>query len=105
MALRIFAALLIAVALALQWRLWFGDGGMLEVRRLREQVAAQKMENEKLLERNRMLTAEVKDLKQGTTAIEERARTDLGMVGQNESFYQVAPAQTDAANVKAHSRP
>src|SRR5262245_33139192 len=94
--MRILAAALVVLVLILQYRLWFGDGGMREVSRLREEVAAQKVENEKLQERNRTLTAEVIDLKKGKSAIEERARTDLGMVGRNESFYQVmtAPAKT-----------
>ena len=93
--MRIIAAVLLVLALALQYRLWLGDGGMREVWRLRAEVATQKTENEQLKERNRTLSAEVLDLKKGKTAIEERARTDLGMVGRNESFYQVmtAPAK------------
>jgi len=82
------AALLIMLAL-LQYRLWFGSGGMTEVTRLRVEIGKQKVENDTLRERNRTLTAEVQDLKKGTTAIEERARTDLGMVGQKETFFQV----------------
>jgi cell division protein FtsB len=91
--MRIVAAVLAVLVLALQYRLWVSDGGMREVWRLREEVAAQRAENEKLKERNRTLVAEVQDLKQGTTAIEERARTDLGMVGNNETFYQVMSGQ------------
>jgi cell division protein FtsB len=87
--MRIIAAVLAVLVLALQYRLWVSDGGMREVWRLRDEVAAQRAENEKLKERNRTLVAEVQDLKQGTTAIEERARTDLGMVGNSETFYQV----------------
>ena len=81
-------ALLILLGL-LQYRLWFGDAGVREVNRLRAEIELQKVENDKLRERNRTLTAEVQDLKKGTTAIEERARTDLGMVGQRETFFQV----------------
>jgi len=93
--MRIIAAILIALVLVLQYRLWVGNGGMREVWRLRDEVAVQRAENEKLKDRNRTLSAEVLDLKKGKTAIEERARTDLGMVGSNESFYQVmtAPAK------------
>jgi cell division protein FtsB len=87
--MRIVAAVLIVLVLGLQYRLWASDGGMREVWRLRNEVASQQAENEKLKERNRTLVAEVQDLKQGKTAIEERARTDLGMIGNNESFYQV----------------
>lgn len=100
MATRIIAAVLLIVALLLQWRLWASDNGMREVWRLRQEIDMQKGDNEALQERNRTLTAEVQDLKKGKTAIEERARTDLGMVGSNETFYQVlpdAPASTSPA--------
>jgi cell division protein FtsB len=89
------AALLVVLAL-LQYRLWLGNGGMREVTRLRAQIEQQRVANDVLRERNRTLSAEVQDLKKGTTAIEERARTDLGMVGQKETFYQVVtPKHTD----------
>jgi Septum formation initiator len=89
--MRILALSLLAVVLLLQYRLWVSDGGMREVWRLRREVAAQQDVNEQLKDRNRTLTAEVQDLKKGKSAIEERARTDLGMVGSNETFFQVAP--------------
>lgn len=91
--MKFLAAALLVVLLALQYRLWLGDGGMREVGRLRQEIDQQHKENESLLERNRTLTAEVQDLKKGTTAIEERARSDLGMVKQGETFYQVVPPQ------------
>ena len=87
--MKYLAAALLILLVLLQYRLWFGDGGMREVGRLRAQIELQKKENESLKERNRTLAAEVQDLKKGTTAIEERARTDLGMVGQRETFFQV----------------
>jgi cell division protein FtsB len=87
--MRIIAAILFILVLALQYRLWASDDGVREVWRLRDEIAAQRAENEQLKERNRTLIAEVQDLKQGKTAIEERARTDLGMIRDNESFYQV----------------
>jgi cell division protein FtsB len=89
--MRIIALLLLVMILALQYRLWMADGGMREVWRLRKEVATQVEENSKLKERNRNLAAEVLDLKKGKAAIEERARADLGMVGANETFFQVAP--------------
>ncbi len=94
--MRIVAAVLLVLVLALQYRLWVSDGGMREVWRLRDEATTQRAENEKLQERNRTLVAEVQDLKQGKTAIEERARTDLGMIGSNESFYQVMSPSTAA---------
>ena len=92
--MRALAILLLALVLLLQYRLWIADGGMREVWRLRKEVAAQREENAKLQERNRTLTAEVQDLKKGKAAVEERARTDLGMVGRDETFFQVVPTSS-----------
>jgi len=75
--------------LLLQYSLWFGNGGLLRVWQLNRSVEEQKAENAKLKERNQALEAEVRDLKKGLEAIEERARTDLGMIKKDETFYQV----------------
>ena len=83
-------ALALAV-IALQYRLWFSDDGVQGVSRLQQAVAAQRAENDQLAERNRQLAAEVRDLKTGMEALEERARSDLGMIARNETFYQVVP--------------
>jgi cell division protein FtsB len=95
-------ALVLLLAL-LQYRLWLSDDGMREVRRLRTDITEQRTQNEALRERNRTLAAEVQDLKKGTTAIEERARTDLGMIGKSETFYQVV-APRPAEPVDARNR-
>ena len=87
--MKFLAAALVIVLVLLQYRLWLGDGGMSEVHRLRADIEVQRSQNRELKERNRTLAAEVQDLKKGTVAIEERARTDLGMVGRGETFYQV----------------
>ena len=89
--MRIFAIVLLVALLALQYRLWFSDSGVRELGRLERAVAAQQQENAELKARNAQLAAEVLDLKQGMAAVEERARSDLGMIGANESFYQVVP--------------
>jgi cell division protein FtsB len=91
MMLRIVAGILFAALLVLQYRIWASPGGMREVWRLEKAIDAQTQENEHLVERNRTLAAEVRDLKEGKQAIEERARTDLGMVKANETFFQVVP--------------
>src|SRR5512134_3299591 len=91
MTLRIVAGLLFAALLVLQYRIWASPSGMREVWRLERTIEAQVAENERLAERNRTLAAEVRDLKDGKKAIEERARTDLGMVRANETFFQVVP--------------
>jgi cell division protein FtsB len=91
MTIRFVAGFLIVAVLALQYRLWASPDGMRDVWRLEKAVAAQQEENGRLKERNQRLAAEVHDLKEGHAAIEERARTDLGMVGSNETFFQVLP--------------
>jgi len=74
--------------LVLQFRLWFGDGGLIEIHRLHQAVDTQQIQNSALKERNAALEAEVVDLKTGVAAIEERARSDLGMIKKGETFYQ-----------------
>jgi cell division protein FtsB len=87
------AAALLLVVLMLQHRLWLSGDGVREVSRLSEAVEHQKSENGELAARNQQLIAEVADLKAGMAAIEERARSELGMIGRNETFYQVVPAR------------
>jgi len=83
------ATILFGLLLILQYTLWFGNGGLLRYWQLNAKVEAQKVENEQLTERNSALEAEVIDLKQGLEAIEERARSDLGMIKKDETFFQV----------------
>lgn len=89
--MKLFLGLLVTVLLLLQYRLWVSEDGLREVVHLRDAVAAQQAENATLAERNGQLAAEVVDLRSGNTALEERARNDLGMVGAHETFYQVVP--------------
>jgi cell division protein FtsB len=77
------------VAVLLQAQLWFSDDGYRKTVNLRAAVAEQRIQNETLLERNSALDAEVVNLKQGLEAAEERARTDLGLIGRRETFFQV----------------
>ena len=86
----LFGALLTATVL-LQYRLWLSPDGVREVSRLSSAVAAQMANNNELRARNAQLAAEVTDLKQGMLALEERARSELGMISANETFYQVVP--------------
>jgi cell division protein FtsB len=80
-----------AVVLLTQYRLWASPDGVRESMQLEDAVTAQRTENERLKARNGQLAAEVRDLKQGFNALEERARSDLGMIAANETFYQVVP--------------
>jgi cell division protein FtsB len=82
------------VILLLQYRVWLSEDGVRELDRLKRAVAAQRSENDQLAERNKQLAAEVRDLKTGLDALEERARSDLGMIASHETFYQVVPPST-----------
>jgi cell division protein FtsB len=90
------AVALLVVLAGIQYRLWISGDGVRELAQLRDAVAAQRAENDRLSERNLQLAAEVRDLKQGFTALEERARSDLGMISANETYYQVVPPEPAA---------
>ncbi|HMM65582.1 MAG TPA: cell division protein FtsB [Dokdonella sp.] len=95
--LRYVALLLLILLIALEVKLWVGQGGMAEVWRLEKSVAEQKQKNEELKARNDALAAEVANLKDGDEAIEERARSELGLVKPGEKVYQVVePAAAGA---------
>jgi len=100
-------ALFVLLAIALQAKLWWGDGGLGEARELERRVAEQRQENARLQQRNDALEAEVEDLKSGEAAIEDRARSELGMIRPGEVFYRVvedaeaAPADGAAAAADA----
>jgi cell division protein FtsB len=99
------AVALLVVAVLLQYRIWLSEDGVREVERLSAAAQSQRVLNEQLVERNRQLAAEVHDLKSGMGALEERARSDLGMIAGNETFYQVVPAQPPAAATNSsHTR-
>lgn len=90
--MRILAIVLVALIAALQYPMWLGKGGWLKVRDLDRQLDAQREENARLQARNEALDADVRDLKTGHEAIEERARAELGMVRGDEVFFQLQPA-------------
>ena len=87
--MKILSYILAAMLLAIQYPLWVGKGGWLRVRDLDQQLVVQNEANAKLKARNDALDAEVRDLKQGLEALEERARMELGMIKRDEVFYQV----------------
>ena len=80
---------LVLILAALQYRLWVGEGSLGEITVLRREIREQQLELERLRERNRALQAEVEDLKRGLEAIEERARSEMGMIKEGEVFYQI----------------
>ena len=88
----VFLVALLAIAW-LQARLWLGEGGVADNSDLQAQIVTRQAENARLAERNRVLEAEVRDLKQGLEAVEEHARLDLGMIKNGETFVRVTQAQ------------
>jgi len=103
--MRIFSIVLAALIILLQYPLWLGKGGWLRVWEIDRQVQAQKDSNAKLRARNDALDAEVRDLKQGYDAIEERARFELGMIKQDEIFFQILDKTPDKAGANAPAAP
>lgn len=93
--MRMVLYVLLALLALLQARLWVSDDGYRAAWRLTDQVAAQRQENEALRERNRALAAEVGDLKTGLDAVEEIARSELGMIRSGETLFQVVDVEDD----------
>jgi len=87
--MKILLAMLVLVLVAVQLNLWVGDGSYSEILALEEQIELQKQENMVLAERNQQLEGEVLDLKTGLDAVEERARSEYGMVKEGEVLYQI----------------
>ncbi len=92
--LRWVTLLLLAALVLLQWPLWLGERGWPVVHRLRAQLQAQLQANEQLSQANQALAAQARDLRNGTQAVEQRARSDMGMIDPGEVFVQVLPAST-----------
>lgn len=93
----LLAILLITLGLLLM-KMWLGEGGLRDVKRLEQRVQEQALENELLKQRNEQLQADVEDLRQGMAAVEERARSELGMIKESEEFYQVVPGKKAEPN-------
>ncbi len=94
---------LLLILLLLQGKLWTGAGGWRDARNLRATVEAQRLENARLQKRNDALSAEVEDLKSGETAVEERARSELGMIKPGETFYRVVEPRSRKEAAPAES--
>jgi cell division protein FtsB len=92
---KIIALVLLVLLIWLQYKIWLQDGGIPEIIQLRQEVQQVDIEVKQLKERNASLDAEVKDLKKGLDAIEERARSEMGMIKQGETYYQVIESGSD----------
>ena len=95
--MRLLGAILVGLIVLIQYPLWLGKGGWLTAWRLENKLDTEKAKNARLEVRNAALAAEVRDLKQGTEAIEERARSEMGMVRADEVFFQFVPDKKPAA--------
>ena len=98
--MRAFTLLLLIIFSLLQYRLWFGKNSVPDYFALQEDIMHQQEENEKLKQRNKLLYADTDDLKLGTEAIEERARNELGMIKENETFFRLIPSKGQAPHNK-----
>ncbi len=103
--MRWLALLFVAAILALQYPMWLGKGSWLKVRETSRQIELQREANAKLKARNEALDADVRDLKTGSEAIEERARSELGMIRSDEVFFQVQPATPSAPPAAPVAKP
>ncbi len=103
--MRVVTYILLTLILLLQYPLWFGKGSWLKVWDNNRQLEAQKTVNEQTRLRNAVIDAEVRDLKRGTEALEERARSELGMVKQGEVFFQVIGGEGAATSAVAAPPP
>jgi len=103
--MKVLLALLILMLIGLQYRLWFGEGSVQEVWRLNEESKQSRAELIRLRGRNQALEAEVADLKSGLDAIEERARSELGMIDSEEKFYQFVRERRVDQSVRALELP
>jgi len=92
---KIIALVLLGLLIWLQYKIWLLDGGIPEIVQLEQDVEQVELEVKQLRERNQSLDAEVKDLKKGLDAIEERARSEMGMIKEGEIYYQVIESETE----------
>ena len=102
--MRTVTLILFVLLILLQFKLWLGEGGFTEVARLETRVEDQRRQNDDLLQRNAELQAEVEDLRERLDAVEERARSELGLIKPDEKFYQVVPP-SPANNTDENSGP
>jgi cell division protein FtsB len=94
--MRLITVILVIFLVLLQYRLWFGKNSVPDYLALEDEVTRQQSNNNKLKQRNKLLYADTDDLKSGTEAIEERARHELGMIKEGETFFRVIPSDSDA---------
>ena len=91
--MRFISIIMLGLIVLLQYRLWFGKHSIPDYRQMKQQVDWQYQQNEKLMQRNQLLKADIHDLSSGMEALEERARTELGLIRDGETFYRILPSE------------
>jgi len=99
--IRLLFGILLLTFVVLQYRLWVGQGSLAEVAQLKRQIAQQDKRLQEMRERNSVLRAEVDNLKHGLEAVEARARSELGMIKEGETFYQIVQPKEEKAGREA----
>ncbi len=96
--MKVIIIIMSVLLLLLQFKLWFGDASVRDVLHLKQTVKEQQVKNEQVKQRNAVLAAEVEDLKTGLEAIEERARSELGMIKKNETFIHIVEGESETSS-------
>ena len=91
--MKIIGWILLIIVTLLQYRLWFGKYSVAEYRQVNQQVESQRQQNAKLVQRNQLIRADIEDLSAGLEAVEERARNELGLIRDGETFYRILPSE------------
>ena len=91
--MKIIGWILLIIVTLLQYRLWFGKYSVAEYRQVNQQVESQRQQNAKLAQRNQLIKADIEDLSAGLEAVEERARNELGLIRDGETFYRILPPE------------
>lgn len=89
--MRILTFIMVLIVLALQYRVWFGEYGVRDIRNLKQEVARQQEANTTVAQRNQLMYADIEDLRNAHEAVEERARNELGLVREGETFFRIIP--------------
>ncbi|RUO79453.1 cell division protein FtsB [Pseudidiomarina taiwanensis] len=94
--MRLLKLVFLCILIALQYRLWFGKNSLPDYWRMQQEVLRQAEANERLAQRNQVLIADIADLREGDTALEERARNELGLIKREETFFRLVPIKPDS---------
>lgn len=101
--MRLLTLCILSLLLALQYRLWTGENGVSELRALQQDIERQSATNQQLAQRNQLLQADIIDLRNAQDAVEERARNELGLIKNDETFFRLVRIEANAVNLTSSS--